>query len=188
VVLAIKDDDQETAAASDGPLERFTFDFLLHGDDEGGKPSRDEVDLCSRAFAACLSKIAFADALLAPLPQAAMNQGRLSFEIVAYATRSGVSASMAAGDEWSEERVGAGASYATGDASRDGGAGPAPSVGTMEPRLEFGEGVRKEVAPVKSAVTPIVNVDVFVERRAGASSEGPRDETAQVETRTRTYD
>ena len=109
MVLAIKDDDQETAAASDGPLERFTFDFLLHSDDEGGKqPSRDEVDLCSRAFAACLSKIAFADALLAPLPQAAMNQGRLSFEIVAYATRSGVSASMAAGDEWSEERVGAG--------------------------------------------------------------------------------
>jgi hypothetical protein len=42
----------------------------------------------------------------------------------------------------------------------------------MEPRLEFGEGVRKEVVPVKSAVTPIVNVDVFVERRAGASSEG----------------
>lgn len=176
MVLAIKDDDQETAAASYGPLERFTFDFLLHsGDnDEGGKPSRDEVDLCSRAFAACLSKIAFADALLAPLPQAAMNQGRLSFEIVAYATRSGVSASMAAGDEWSEERVGAGASYATGDASRDGGAGPAPSVGTMEPRLEFGAGVRKEVVPVKSAVTPIVNVDVFVERRSGgASSEGP---------------
>ena len=79
---------------------------------------------------------------------------------------------MAAGDEWSEERVGAGSSYATGDACRDGGAGPAPSVGTMEPRLEFGEGVRKEVVPVKSAVTPIVNVDVFVERRAGASSEG----------------
>lgn len=174
MVLAIKDDDQETAAASDGPLERFTFDFLLHSDDEGGKqPSRDEVDLCSRAFAACLSKIAFADALLAPLPQTAMAQGRLSFEIVAYATRSGVSASMAAGDEWSEERVGAGASYATGDACRDGGAGPAPSVGTMEPRLEFGAGVRKEVVPVKSAVTPIVNVDVFVERRAGASSEGP---------------
>ena len=76
VVLAIKDDD---AAASDGPLERFTFDFLLRDDDDtagggdtagglngggvadvtGGSvrgPSRAAVDQCQRAFAACLSK------------------------------------------------------------------------------------------------------------------------------------
>ena len=118
VVLAIKDDD---AAASDGPLERFTFDFLLRDDDDtagvndtaggsngggvadvnGGSavrgPSRADVDQCSRAFAACLSKIAFSDALLTPLPQAAMNAGRLSFEIVAYSTRAGVAAQLCAG-------------------------------------------------------------------------------------------
>ena len=197
VVLAIKDDD---AAASDGPLERFTFDFLLRDDDDtagggdtagglngggvadvtGGSvrgPSRADVDQCSRAFAACLSKIAFSDALLTPLPQAAMNAGRLSFEIVAYSTRAGVAAQLCAGagagasgggGEWTEERVGSGTSYATGDASRDGGTGPAGdgrSVGDVEPRLEFRAGTAKEVVPVKSAVTPIVNLDVFVERR-----------------------
>ena len=132
VVLAIKDDD---AAASDGPLERFTFDFLLRDDDDtagggdtagglngggvadvtGGSvrgPSRADVDQCQRAFAACLSKIAFSDALLTPLPQAAMNAGRLSFEIVAYSTRAGVAAQLCAGGggagEWTEERVGSG--------------------------------------------------------------------------------
>ena len=194
VVLAIKDDD---AAASDGPLERFTFDFLLRDDDDtagvndtaggsngggvadvnGGSavrgPSRADVDQCSRAFAACLSKIAFSDALLTPLPQAAMNAGRLSFEIVAYSTRAGVAAQLCAGagaggGEWTEERVGSGTSYATGDALRDGGTGPAGdgrSVGDVEPRLEFRAGTAKEVVPVKSAVTPIVNLDVFVERR-----------------------
>ena len=193
VVLAIKDDD---AAASDGPLERFTFDFLLRDDDDtagggdtagglngggvadvtGGSvrgPSRADVDQCQRAFAACLSKIAFSDALLTPLPQAAMNAGRLSFEIVAYSTRAGVAAQLCSGGgggggEWTEERVGSGTSYATGDASRDGGTGPAGdgrSVGDVEPRLEFRAGTAKEVVPVKSAVTPIVNLDVFVERR-----------------------
>ena len=190
VVLAIKDDD---AAASDGPLERFTFDFLLRDDDDtagvndtagggvadviGGSavrgPSRADVDQCSRAFAACLSKIAFSDALLTPLPQAAMNAGRLSFEIVAYSTRAGAArlctgAGAGGGGEWTEERVGSGTSYATGDASRDGGTGPAGggrSVGDVEPRLEFRAGTAKEVVPVKSAATPIVNLDVFVERR-----------------------
>ena len=51
---------------------------------------------------------------------------------------------------------------------RDGGTGPAGdgrSVGDVEPRLEFRAGTAKEVVPVKSAVTPIVNLDVFVERR-----------------------
>ena len=192
VVLAIKDDD---AAASDGPLERFTFDFLLRDDDDtagvndtagggvadvnGGSavrgPSRADVDQCSRAFAACLSKIAFSDALLTPLPQAAMNAGRLSFEIVAYSTRAGVAAQLCSGGgggggggEGTEERVGSGTSDAPGDASRDGGTGPAGdgrSVGDVEPRLEFRAGTAKEVVPVKSAVTPIVNLDVFVERR-----------------------
>lgn len=197
VVLAIKDDD---AAASDGPLERFTFDFLLRDDDDtagvndtaggsngggvadvnGGSavrgPSRADVDQCSRAFAACLSKIAFSDALLTPLPQAAMNAGRLSFEIVAYSTRAGVAAQLCAGGggagEWTEERVGCGTSYATGDASRDGGTGPAggrAAVGDVEPRLEFRAGTAKEVVPVKSAATPIVNLDVFVERRRSSA-------------------
>lgn len=201
VVLAIKDDD---AAASDGPLERFTFDFLLRDDDDtagggdtagglngggvadvtGGSvrgPSRADVDQCQRAFAACLSKIAFSDALLTPLPQAAMNAGRLSFEIVAYSTRAGVAAQLCAGGsgpneytcEWTEERVGCGTSYATGDASRDGGTGPAgggrASVGDVEPRLEFRAGTAKEVVPVKSAATPIVNLDVFVERRRSSA-------------------
>lgn len=193
VVLAIKDDD---AAASDGPLERFTFDFLLRDDGgdtagdsrglngggvaeaSGGSirgPSRADVEQCSRAFAACLSKIAFVDALLTPLPQAALNAGRLSFELVAYSTREGVAAQLCAGGthggEWTEERVGAGASYATGDASRDGGSGPTgptggrSAIGDVEPGVEFREGTTKEVVPVKSAVTPIVNLDVFVERR-----------------------
>ena len=198
VVLAIKDDD---AAASDGPLERFTFDFLLRDDGDtaanggdsrgingggvaeasGGSirvPSRADVEQCSRAFAACLSKIAFVDALLTPLPQAALNAGRVSFEIVAYSTREGVSAQLCAGGaggEWTEERVGAGTSYATGDASRDGGTGPTGggrSIGDVEPRVEFREGTTKEVVPVKSAVTPIVNLDVFVERRRSSVSVG----------------
>ena len=75
------------------------------------------------------------------------------------------------GGEWTEERVGAGASYATGDASRDGGSGPTgptggrSAIGDVEPGVEFREGTTKEVVPVKSAVTPIVNLDVFVERR-----------------------
>ena len=76
VVLAIKDDD---AAASDGPLERFTFDFLpattttqlaartaggLNGEASlmsPGAPFEDRLAptwISATAFAACLSKIA----------------------------------------------------------------------------------------------------------------------------------
>ena len=87
VVLVIKDGD---AGGAGNPLERFTFDFLLHAAFLRGaeKPTRADVDEVARSFAACMAKISFLDAVLPPLPSGGSG---CTFELVAYATRAGLS-------------------------------------------------------------------------------------------------
>lgn len=164
VVLVVKDGD---AGGAGNPLERFTFDFLLHPAFLLGaeKPTRADVDEVMRSFAACMAKISFLDAILPPLPSSAWG---CTFELVAYATRAGLSRELGP-EAWSEERVregaGAGAGAGVGGGAAAGGFGQGGGTGHFEPTMEFSEDCPREVYPVKSACTSIVNLDVFVERR-----------------------
>lgn len=161
VVLVIKDGD---AGGMGNPLERFTFDFLLHAAFLRGaeKPTRADVDEVARSFAACMAKISFLDAILPPLPSAASG---CTFELVAYATRAGLSQELGA-EAWSEERVGERAGAGAGAGAEAGGFGGGGGTGHFEPTMEFSEDCPREIYPVKSTCTSLVNLDLFVERRS----------------------
>lgn len=155
VVLVVKDGGSNPGEV----VERFTFDFLLHLA-SAEKPSRADVDDVTRAFGATISKISFLDALLPPLPA---GSSRCTFEIVAYATRAGVSRELGT-EAWTEEKVGLrGLEPESGSAG--GGGGAEAGIGYAEPAPEFSNGCAREVVPVKSTCTNIVNLDLFVERR-----------------------
>jgi mitotic spindle assembly checkpoint protein MAD2B len=153
VVLVIKDGDSGGAGE---PLERHVFDFALRDDYLSKTPSAEDVDALAKAFAACMSKISFLDAVLPPIPTSAMTNG-LTFELVAYADKPGIVRELGV-DQWSEERVAAGEEDAAADERM-----------RAEPRMEFWAGNLfgrdKETYPVKTTKTNLIDIDVFVERR-----------------------
>ena len=157
VVLVIKDGDSGGAGA---PLERHVFDFVLHPSFLAEKPTKEDVDALVRCFAGCVTKIAYLDATVPPLPSGAI--AGCTFEIVAYAKRPGVSDDLGA-DAWSEQRV---ESLGRGDGAE--GTAPTPSEGDGAERpMEFPRRAERETFPVKSTTTNLVNLDVYVERRKG---------------------
>ena len=181
------------------PVERHTFDFALNARRSDRPPTRRDVDALQKGLCATLSKIAFSDVTLPPLPRGA---SACAFEIVAYAGRSGIAEELGSG-EWSEERVDDGAGGGGGGGgdddevlkerrsprergrtgtSHDGGGGGGDRggggggerdavVGEMDPALEFPrDGDVREVYPVKSVRSnDLMSLDVFVERRREAS-------------------
>lgn len=156
VVLVIKDGDSGGAGA---PMERHVFDFVLHPSFLADKPTKEDVDALVRCFAGCVTKIAYLDATVPPLPSGAI--AGCTFEIVAYAKRPGVSDDLGA-DAWSEQRV-----ESLGDG--DGAEGTEPATASegdgAERRMEFPRRAERETFPVKSTTTNLVNLDVYVERR-----------------------
>jgi mitotic spindle assembly checkpoint protein MAD2B len=157
VVLVIKDGDSGGAGE---PLERHVFDFALRDDYLSKTPSAEDVDALAKAFAACMSKISFLDAVLPPIPTSAMTNG-LTFELVAYADKPGIVRELGV-DQWSEERV-----ADCKDAGEEQNA--ADERMRAEPRMEFWAGNLfgrdKETYPVKTTKTNLIDIDVFVERR-----------------------
>ena len=152
------------------PVERHTFDFALNARRSDRPPTRRDVDALQKGLCATLSKIAFSDVTLPPLPRGA---SACAFEIVAYAGRSGIAEELGSG-EWSEERVDDGAGGGGGGGGDGGGGGGGERdavVGEMDPALEFPrDGDVREVYPVKSVRSnDLMSLDVFVERRREAS-------------------
>ena len=160
VVLVIKDGD---AGGTGSPVERFTFDFLLNDAylRNAGKVTRRDIEALTRRFAECISKITFLDGILPPLPSGASG---CTFEIVAYATREGLSQELGS-EAWSEERVGGttGGAQLTGGGGGRGGGGR--GTGHFEPSLEFSRDCPRAVYAVKSWQTNLINLDMFVEKR-----------------------
>ena len=165
VVLVIKDGDSGGAGE---PLERHVFDFALRDDYLSKTPSAEDVDALAKAFAACMSKISFLDAVLPPIPSGTIPG--LTFELVAYADKPGIVRELGV-DQWSEERVAAGDDAYAGedDAAAD-------ARMRAEPRMEFWagnlRGRDKETYPVKTTKTNLIDIDVFVERRGDDTTNG----------------
>ena len=151
--MCIRDRDGDSGGPGE-PLERHVFDFAMRDDYLSKTPSAEDVDALAKAFAACVSKISFLDAVLPPIPGGAL-QG-VTFELVAYADKPGVAHELGL-DQWSEERVAA-SGASTEDAAADARA-------RAEPRLEFWagnlRGGDKETYPVKTTKTNLIDLSLI---------------------------
>ena len=91
-------------------------------------------------------------------------------EAVAYATAAGLSRELGH-DAWSEEKIVVRAGE--GGGGEDDGV---DRIGRFEPKMEFAVDCAREVYPVKSTCTKLINLDLFVERRQTFERRGNRGE------------